>query len=207
VAIILPLLESKMINKKYLLECSVSKFLKFGSKSFTLDELSKDLGISKKTIYKHFKNKKDLVSNSISFLIENYTEEYKNEIDKIEDPIEKVIVIYEIGLKYLKHFKPSFLFGLKKYYPKADEIFEDFKVKIVNETVYGFLNDAKTKGYIRDDVDLKLVCELYFLRMENVTFKNKNLFETYSLETLLQHLIINNIKGITTSTYSSPYFE
>ncbi|SFZ90486.1 DNA-binding transcriptional regulator, AcrR family [Flaviramulus basaltis] len=196
-----------MINKKYLLECSVTKFLKFGSKSFTLDELSKDLGISKKTIYKHFKNKKELISNSILFLIDNYTEEYKIAIDKIEDPIEKVIVIYEIGLKYLKYFKPSFLFGLKKYYPKADEIFENFKKETVYEIVYGFLNEAKTKGHIRENVDLRLVCELYFLRMENVTFKNKNLFEEYSLETLLQHLIINNLRGITTQTYSSAYFE
>lgn len=197
----------EMINKKYLLECSVTKFLKFGSKSFTLDELSKDLGISKKTIYKHFKNKKELISNSILFLIDNYTEEYKIAIDKIEDPIEKVIVIYEIGLKYLKYFKPSFLFGLKKYYPKADEIFENFKKETVYEIVYGFLNEAKTKGHIRENVDLRLVCELYFLRMENVTFKNKNLFEEYSLETLLQHLIINNLRGITTQTYSSAYFE
>ena len=196
-----------MISKRFLLECSVTKFLKFGSKSFTLDELSKELGISKKTIYAHFKNKEDLVSNSILFLIENYTKEYGNAIDKIEDPIEKVIVIYEIGLKYLKYFKPSFLFGLKKYYPKADKVFEDFKAEVVYETVYELLTEAREKGYIREDVDLKLVCELYFLRMENVTFKNKNLFEEYTLQTLLQHLIINNLRGITTSTYSSPYFE
>ena len=196
-----------MINKKYLLECSVTKFLKFGSRSFTLDELSKELGISKKTIYKHFKNKGELVSNSILFLIENYTEEYKNAIDKIEDPIEKVIVIYKIGLKYLKYFKPSFLFGLKKYYPKADVLFENFKTEIVYTTVYGFLNEANTKGYIREGVNLKLVCELYFLRMENVTFKNKNLFDEHSLDTLLQHIIINNLRGITTSKYSSSYFE
>ena len=196
-----------MINKKFLLECSITKFLKFGSKSFTLDELSKDLGISKKTIYTHFKSKEDLISNSILFLIENYKEEYKKEIDKIEDPIEKIIVIYEIGLRYLKYFKPSFLFGLKKYYPKADDVFENFKAEIVYKTVYGFLNEANEKGHIRDGVNLKLVCELYFLRIENVLFKNNNLFDEHDLKTLLHHLIIINLLGITTSTYSNSYFN
>ncbi|TYP98148.1 TetR family transcriptional regulator [Tenacibaculum adriaticum] len=195
-----------MINKRFLLECSITKFLKFGSKSFTLDELSKDLGISKKTIYKYFKNKEDLVSNSILFLIENYTEEYTEAIDKIEDPIEKIIVIYKIGLKYLEYFKPSFLFGLKKYYPKANALFENFKTEIVLETVHQFLIEARKIGYIRENIDLKLVCELYFLRMENVLFQNKNLFDEHSLDTLLQHIIINNLRGITTSKYSNPYF-
>lgn len=54
-----------MIGKSELLECSIANFTKFGSKRFTMDELANELGISKKTIYNYFKNKADLVSESL----------------------------------------------------------------------------------------------------------------------------------------------
>ena len=51
-----------MITKEELLKCSIAKFTQYGSKHVTLDELAKELGISKKTIYTFFKNKEDLVT-------------------------------------------------------------------------------------------------------------------------------------------------
>ncbi len=196
-----------MTSKSELLECSIANFTKFGSKSFTMDELASELGMSKKTIYNYFKNKEDLVSESLEFLIKKI----KNQIDltllQHSDPIVKVIEIYKIGFDYFKCFKPSFTFGLKKYYPKADEVFEAFRHEIVFGKVYDLLEEAQQKKLINEHVNLKLVCELYFLRIDNVVYKIDNLFDVYSNKELLEHLIIYNLKGISNTNYTNSYFE
>lgn len=196
-----------MISKSELLECSITNFTKFGSKSFTLDELASEMGMSKKTIYNYFKNKEDLVSESLGFLIEKIKHDMDLALLQQKDPIVKIIEIYRIGFEYFKCFKPSFIFGLKKYYPKASEVFEAFRNHIVFDKVYNLLAEAQHNESIRKDVDLNLVCELYFLRIDNIAYKINNLFEKYSNEALLQHLIIHNLKGISSANYTNAYFE
>lgn len=195
-----------MITKSELLECSITNFIKFGSRAFTMDELANELGMSKKTLYAFFKNKEELVSESLSFLIQKIKKETEIAISKETDPLAKVILIYEIGFSYFKCFKPSFIFGLKKYYPKADDVFETFRNDIVNHKIRVLLEEAKEKRFVRQEVNIDLVCELYFLRVENVVFKTNNLFESYSNDVLLQHLIINNLKGIVEVNYSNRFF-
>ncbi|MFD0990323.1 TetR/AcrR family transcriptional regulator [Mariniflexile jejuense] len=196
-----------MSSKQDVLKCSVTNFTKFGSKRFTMDELASELGISKKTIYKYFKSKEDLVVESVIFLIEDFKDDIKTIVTSQNEPIISIILIYKKGFEHLKHFKPSFIFGLKKYYPKANTIFDDFRDSFTKTTIYNLLYDAKKLGIIKPEINLNLFCELYFKRFEEIAFKNNNLFETYNNKELLNHLIIYNLRGITVSNYKNHYFE
>lgn len=196
-----------MTSKQDVLKCSVTNFTKFGSKRFTMDELANELGISKKTIYKYFKSKEDLVVDSVIFLIEDFKDDIKTIIDSQNEPITSIILIYKKAFEHLKHFKPSFIFGLKKYYPKANTIFDDFRDSFTKTTIYNLLYEAKKLGIIKQEINLNLFCELYFKRFEEIAFKTNNLFETYNNKELLNHLIIYNLRGITISNYKNHYFE
>ena len=197
-----------MITKAELLKCSIVKFTQCGSKHVTLDDIAGSLGISKKTIYTFFDNKEDLVAASV----ENLLNEYKEDINGIvnsngKNPILCVILIYQRGFEYLKYFKPSFLFGLEKYYPKASTVFNNFVEELSNNIVYNLLKQAQEVGNIKEDVNLELIVSIYFLRIDKLIFKKNNLFETYPEEELFNHLVVYNLKGIITSNYSNSYFE
>ncbi|NRD24458.1 TetR/AcrR family transcriptional regulator [Winogradskyella litoriviva] len=197
-----------MITKAALLKCSIKQFTQFGSKHVTLDDLANELGISKKTIYSFFKNKEDLVASSVESLIN----EFKEDINRViksngKDPILSVILIYQRGFEYLKYFKPSFLFGLEKYYPKANKLYDDFIEELANTIVLDLLKKGKALGDVKKDINVELVVKIYFFRIDNVLFKKDNLFETYSEEALFKHLVIYNLKGIIASYYSNSYFE
>ncbi|WP_179009239.1 TetR/AcrR family transcriptional regulator [Winogradskyella forsetii] len=197
-----------MIKRSELIKYAVSNFTKFGSKRITMDDLAKALGISKKTIYNYFESKEHLVIASVSYLIANL----KQAVDKIlnndnYDAITKIILIYKIGFERLNDFKPSFIFGLKKYYPKANDVFDAFRYEIVNETIYGLLKEARTKGLIKPQVSLQLFCNLYFKRFEEVALRNNNLIENYSNEELLNHFVVYSLRGIAVSNYKNTYFE
>ena len=197
-----------MITKATLLKCSIEQFTQFGSKHVTLDDLANELGISKKTIYSFFKNKEDLVTSSLETIIN----EYKEDIDRIiisngNDPVLSVMLIYQRGFQYLKYFKPSFIFGIEKYYPKANKLNKDFIEELANSIVLDLLKKGKALGDIKKDIDVELVVKIYFFRIDNMVFKKDNLFETYSEEAVFKHLVIYNLKGIISSDYSNSYLE
>ena len=124
-----------------------------------------------------------------------------------KDPILCVIFIYQRGFEYLKYFKPSFLFGLEKYYPKASLLFNSFIVELSSNIVYNLLNQAQKEGAIRSEVNIDLIVKIYFYRIDNLVFKKNNLFEVYSKEDLLKHLVVYNLQGIISSHYSNSFFE
>ncbi|WP_179334891.1 TetR/AcrR family transcriptional regulator [Winogradskyella costae] len=197
-----------MITKAELLERSIKKFTQFGSKHVTLDQLANELGISKKTIYTFFDNKEDLITSGVESLINEY-KAYINEIvaNHDNDPILSVILIYKRGFQYLRYFKPSFLFGLEKYYPNASRLFDNFVEELSNTKVYNLLEQAQELGHIKKEVNIKLIVKIYFFRIDNLVFKENNLFESYQNEDLFKHMVIYNFKGIINSNYSNSYFD
>jgi AcrR family transcriptional regulator len=191
-----------MIAKDQLLEFAIAKFTKLGCKRFTLDDLAYDIGISKKTIYHHFSNKEAVVSESVLFLLEKIKAEIYLSIEKEKnDPILCIISIYRIGLNYLKTFSPTFLYGLEKYYPSINLEIINFRTSFINNLTLRFLKEAQAKNEIRNNINLELTLELYCNRIDLILFKSKNIFSEYATPELLEHLIINNLRGIATESY------
>lgn len=190
------------MNRDHFLEFAISKFTKFGSKRFTVDDLAHEMGISKKTIYQCFSNKENVVHESLLFLLNKVEVELKEAIEKEKNnPILCIISIYRIGLKYLQTFSPSFLFGLRKYYPKAEKLFTNFRTTEIHEQVLKMLEEAQKMGHIRKNVNLPLTSKIYLNRLELILFSSENLFEKYTNEEILDHLIVNNLRGIATESY------
>ncbi|AUC85782.1 TetR/AcrR family transcriptional regulator [Polaribacter sp. ALD11] len=190
-----------MVSKQELLECSITNFIKFGSKRFSMNELASELGISKKTIYKHFKTKDELISKGIRFIIDKYLHEVNQILKNTKDPIERIVLIQKNSFQYLNYFKPSFLYGIKKYYHNADVVFENFKSNFIKTTLKPLLEEAIEKEYLRKNLNLDLFCDLYFTKLQNIVFEPKNIFDTYSVDAVFEHLIINSLRGFITTNY------
>ncbi|WP_339659409.1 TetR/AcrR family transcriptional regulator [uncultured Polaribacter sp.] len=191
-----------MIDKQELLECSIRNFIKFGSKRFSMNELASKLGISKKTIYKHFKTKDELVAKGVRLL----TDKYLHEVDKIkknnEDPLLKIILIKKTSFQYLNYFKPSFLYGIKKYYRNTDDFLKDFKVSFIENDLKPLFEEAIEKKYLRNNFNTDLFCDLFFTKIQYLVFEPKNLIEIYGEDVVFEHLILNNLRGFITSNYN-----
>jgi AcrR family transcriptional regulator len=79
-----------MGHKDYILDISKKRFDRFGFKKTTVDEISRDAGISKKTLYENFKNKEDLF---VSLFIREALTARKailGRLRNIEDPLVKI---------------------------------------------------------------------------------------------------------------------
>ncbi|MGB1268697.1 MAG: TetR/AcrR family transcriptional regulator [Flavobacteriaceae bacterium] len=187
-----------MKTKEYLIQVAKENFVTFGSKHITMDELALLLGISKKTIYTHFSSKEALVIESIKKLVSEFNADIAPILSSDKEALDKIIAIYEVVFDYISKFKPSFVFGLKKYYPEAYSVYKKSTEKIVFTEVLVLLEEAKNKGRIHKNANLILFSKLYLYGLENRLFNADSLFETYSKEELLEYMIINNLNSITT---------
>ena len=169
-----------------------------------MDELAQSLGISKKTLYKQFGSKEELVTESLDFFlgkIKSDLDRYLRENPNEGEPLVTIIHIYEQGLTVLQQINPSFLHGLDRYYPKAFEHYSQFKSDVVWDMVRPLLKKAQKLGQVRAKVNVDLVCLLFLSRLEDMVYTKSDLFDQYSLSELLDHIIINNLRGILTLEY------
>ena len=86
----------------------VSKlYHRYGIKSVTMDDVAHHLGISKKTLYEHFQDKKDLVSQVLN--VEHDTRCRKlDEIQQLNfNAIEELFEIYKSIKKMIHEYNPS----------------------------------------------------------------------------------------------------
>ncbi|MGS2763375.1 TetR/AcrR family transcriptional regulator [Sinomicrobium sp. M5D2P9] len=190
-----------MITKEEFLKLSITNFTRFGSRNFTMDQLAAELGISKKTIYEHFSNKHELVSASFQYLLNSIKRELASIEQRQKDtPLHCIVSFYKLGMDKLQSFNPSFLHGLRKYYPEAYDQYEVFKKDIVYGKVIRLLKKAQQQNQLRENIHLELFCKLYLLRMDEIVFSEK-LLDDYDKNVLLEHLIINNLRGVLTPEY------
>ena len=110
---------------KKLLDDSLNVFMKYGIRSVTMDDMARHLGISKKTLYKHVKDKNDLV---IQCMKQHQADEkcameacIGNELNAIEEMFE----ISQVIVDQLQNIHPSVMYDLEKYYPEALETFNE----------------------------------------------------------------------------------
>ncbi|UOB19238.1 TetR/AcrR family transcriptional regulator [Abyssalbus ytuae] len=193
-----------MIKKEEFLKLSIEKFHQFGSNSFTMDELAKELGISKKTIYQLFGNKNELVSESVKFYLKKIEGEINQVIEqKKSEPLICIVSIYKIGFAQMKKISSPFLFELRKYHPTANQIFEDFRTEIIHKTIFNLLKKSQELGQIRPNINIQLCCKLYFYLVDIMLFTKINLYKDYTNTQLLEHLIIHNLKGLLTQSQLS----
>ena len=160
-------------------------FLNLGFKSVTMDDIASALGVSKKTIYKYFKNKTELVDAAT----ENTFCIISDGIDKIcalkENPIDELFDIKRFVMKHLKDEKSSPQYQLQKYYPKIYESLKQKQFNVMQDCVIENLKYGIELGLYRENIDVEFISRIYFTGL--ISIKDKDIFplNNYSMKTLM----------------------
>lgn len=184
--------------KYKILESASNKFILYGFKSITMDDIATSLTISKKTIYEHFKNKTELVDACVDFVFDEIARKIQY-IQKIEtNPIEGLFQIKKIALKHMANSSQSPQFQLQKYYP---EIYAKLKKRELNIMGKGFKKSLKRgikMGLFRPSINIELITRLYFNGIQGL--RNPELFpaEEYQPNQLLENYLDYHIHAIAT---------
>ncbi len=152
--------------KDRILKSSLDLFWRYGIKSVTMDDVAKELGISKRTIYQHFKDKNEIVKVVIKHSLERESCDFNELEQRSINPIDEIIQISKHMRVSLSNMNPAVLYDLKKYHPQAWVLFNDFKYNMVLQSVRDNLLRGQKEGLFRKGLDVEVLARLRIEQIE-----------------------------------------
>lgn len=186
-------------NRSHILAEVDVLFSQYGIKSITMDDIAKQLGMSKKTIYQHFKDKNELVLELMRTKIDAQIGIIQEGRDKASNAIHEMFFGIANLEAMLSKTNPSMFYDLQKFYPQAWAYFKDFRERILLEKVRDNLVWGVQEGYYRQEVDVDI---LSIMRVEQIEFSfNQFVFpvQRFSVLQVAKELTLHFIYGICTS--------
>jgi len=152
-----------------ILEVAERIFFQFGYSNTSMEEIANECGMSKKTIYKHFASKEEVlmecVKRKIDINSKRITEIIYSEDIKFHDKIEKIILATS---ENFKEIDISFLYDIKKSCKEAWKLIENHKLNHIPKSFTDLITDGIKKGYVKKDVKAEIVAYIYLSAMLNL---------------------------------------
>jgi hypothetical protein len=173
-------------------------FLTLGFKSVTMDDLAHEMGISKKTIYTHFKNKTQLVEDCTLSLFEAISQGIDFICSQGKNPIEELYEIKKFAMKHLKNEKASPQYQLQKYYPKIHTTLKHKQFVLMKDCVGDNVRRGIELGIYRSSLNINFVSRIYFSGVTSI--KDHTLFppEEFPITRLMDDYLEYHLRGIVT---------
>jgi AcrR family transcriptional regulator len=187
------LTDSQTRQEVYILEQSFEALTRDGVRSFTVDSLSQNLGMSKKTIYKFFPSKEDLVDKSVGYFHGLIEKKLKRLIETEPNPAIQFVKVMEFIMGHISNVSIERLADLKNRFPRVWEKMETFRLAR-RDDFFHVLSNAQKQGYVRDDVDINIIATLY-MNIINSTFQPEFFLKNNLAPTDAIHNFLKMISG------------
>ncbi|TYQ00085.1 TetR family transcriptional regulator [Tenacibaculum adriaticum] len=184
--------------KEKILEKAGEMFLNLGFKSVTMDDIANGIGVSKKTIYTHFKNKIELVKEVTSFMFNSVCCGIDHIHEQQKNPIIELFEIKKFVMGHLKNEKSSPQYQLQKYYPKIYSEIKKKQFDFMQNSIKENLERGLEQKLFRDDINIDFISRIYFQGMTAI--KDNELFPAsqFSQSELMDNYIEYHLRGICT---------
>jgi AcrR family transcriptional regulator len=144
-------------TKDKILKGAESLFMKYGVRSISMDDIARHLSVSKKTLYQHFADKEDIVTQVCQSHMESNWKKFETMRQRATNAIDELAMI-SVQMKHdLEEMNPALLFDLQKYHPKAWAVWEKYKGVCINDTMKRNLEQGIQEGYYRPEINAEIL--------------------------------------------------
>jgi AcrR family transcriptional regulator len=171
-------------------------YRRYGIKSVTMDDVARHLGISKKTLYGHYRDKEDLVKKVLMKEHEHQLELFTGIETRGLNAIEEFFEAYKLFKDMFREYHPSMEYDLRKYYPDLYFRVREIRRKRIYESSYRNMNKGKKEGLYRTDLNARIIAKLHVLRIE--TLFDTDLFTLEEMTTfkVFHEIFMYHLNGI-----------
>jgi TetR/AcrR family transcriptional regulator, cholesterol catabolism regulator len=185
---------------------SIKLFKTYGIRSVSMDDIAKDLGMSKKTLYEHFDNKADLLAKALDLSVKEFTDWFAELKQESLNAIDELLSISKrVNDEYAK-YTPSNIFDLKKYYPEVIKEHVSKEKQITYTLMTENLRKGISENIYRSDLDVELVAELYVQKIAVLHTGEFWSDANVTFEKIFEIMFENHIRGIVNQS-GLEYFE
>ena len=172
-------------------------FFHFGIKSVSMDDIAKDLGISKKTLYAHYKDKNEIVSIIMEGLLERHGNAIIEARSAAKNAIEEVFLQNKVLLNIFKDVKPNLLFEIDKYFPEVSGQVNKHRYDCILEAIKENLKRGLEENLYTIDLAIDFIAQIRLNQLLDA-FDPKALSENLNFPDALHQLTLFYLNAITT---------
>jgi AcrR family transcriptional regulator len=189
-----------------ILDGTIDLFYEYGIKNLNMDDISRQLKISKKTLYQYAKSKEDLIEKLFYYDDLKWEQKISEIKHKNLNAIDVLIQVSFVVSEQIGKFDPKLKFEMKKYYESVFHKFMQQKQAHIFGQISANIIKGIAEGLYRDNLNVELVAGLYVRNLVDMHNKDFCIVENITFDQVFEAMFENHIRAISTAE-GIEYFE
>ena len=178
------------------LKRSEELFMRYGIKSLTMDDVARELGISKKTLYQFVSNKEDLVRKVVE---KNILEDVQNctvWTNEAEDAVDEILIVLRNVMADIQRMTHNVVYDMQRYHRDAWDLLVSHQRGFMLKIVHKNLERGISEGLYRTDFNVEIIAKLHIA--QTFQFFDENIFppNEYPRELVFREYILHYLHGL-----------
>ncbi|MBS1615211.1 MAG: TetR/AcrR family transcriptional regulator [Bacteroidetes bacterium] len=178
---------------------AIEAFSQYGFKTITMDDIARKAGISKKTLYQHYRSKTEVVEAAMKWHSAMLDEVLELQMNESANAVEAMVRVNAILAQMYRQINPIALLELERFFPSA---YKSFREKLLNKDIAKIRDNiirGIEEGLYRADADADLLA-CYRLESCLVVFQPNSLItKNYPPHVASRAIMENFLYGLLTN--------
>jgi AcrR family transcriptional regulator len=136
-------------------------FFAHGFRGVTMDELARELGMSKKTLYVSFPGKRDLLREVIANKVEEIDSDFEQiTSDRDADFSARLARLLQCFQKHAGEIQPAFVRDVRREAPEVFEMIEKLRRDLLQRHFGRLFEQGRKAGLVRRDIPAHMIIEV-----------------------------------------------
>jgi AcrR family transcriptional regulator len=183
--------EFNMEAKDRILQKAHELFMRYGIRSVSMDDMSAQLGMSKKTLYQYYSDKEELIDAVVTALLVNNQKKCMEGKQNAENAIHEVFQAFEMIQELFENMNPSIVFDLDKYHASVYKKIHQHKHVFMYDVIRQNIQRGIKEELYRPEIDVDIITRF---RIESMMLAfNSEVFPTNRTHLVkIQHEILEH---------------
>ena len=188
-----------MTQREIILDHAMNMFVKQGVKAVRMDDIARELSVSKRTLYELFDDKEELLYQSILRFTKLGAERRMEHIQSIDNRLEAVI----FALRDMMSHAPTasrLRRNMQRFYPSVFNRLEHEFIVQQNQTISQWIKDCIADGYFTTTADSDFVVRILVENTQGIIHSDTfDAYDTIDMVSYVSYSVIIFIRGLCTA--------
>lgn len=183
-------------RERIIQECN-AMLMSVGPSSMTMDDVARACGISKRTLYEAFPDKRTLIGECVRRQHQIKNAEVKEIFETSGNCFEAMYKVYERARKMYQSTSVAFISDIKRLYPDIfNQHMESEKVTV--NGIAGVLRQAQDEGLVIKRINPEIAAYLFVLSIRELHERSSFIKYGFKDADVFNHVFISFLRGVAT---------
>ena len=165
-----------------------------GVKQVRMDDVARELSVSKKTLYELFADKEELLLEVVKVISMGFHQNIKEIICSSANVLEQIFMLYKRVIEHCREVNPLFFIDLMRY-PQVQAFFEQVHVQHADRIKEWLMMGVK-QGLLRDDVNYEVFLRQDGFQMDKLLINPE--VRNYPPRVIYDSVVLVMLRGLAT---------